>query len=141
MKYSPQESSRGSGTEAPMHITGGGSYVRYADDFVLMARNKELLEKAVKPISRFLEQCLLLSLHPNKVSIQTISSGVDFLGWVHFPKHRVLRTTTKRRMHRRIHENPQPETLASYLGLMKHGNTERLKAEIINNNGLWRRTM
>lgn len=108
-------------------------YVRYADDFVLMACNKELLEKAVRPIATFLEYCLLLSLHPNKVSIQTISSGVDFLGWVHFPKHRVLRTTTKRRMHRRIRENPEPETLASYLSLMKHGNTERLRAEVLNN--------
>ena len=30
-----------------------------------------------------------------KVSIGTLASGVDFLGWAHFPDHRVIRTATK----------------------------------------------
>jgi len=107
-------------------------YIRYADDFVLMAGNKELLERAVIPVSRFLEQCLQLSLHPDKISIETSASGVDFLGWVHFPKHQVLRTVTKRRMQKRIQQNPEPETLASYLGLISHGDTEQLRQEALN---------
>ena len=107
-------------------------YIRYADDFVLMARNKELLKKAVVPVSGFLGQCLQLSLHPHKVSIQTASSGVDFLGWVHFPRHQVLRTATRKRMQKRIKDNPEPETLASYIGLIGHGNTERLRQKILN---------
>jgi hypothetical protein len=36
------------------------------------------------------------------VFIKTISSGVDFFGWVHFPDHRVFRCATKRRIMRRI---------------------------------------
>jgi len=66
-------------------------------------------------------------MHPNKVFIKTIFSGVDFLGWVHFPKHRVLRTSTKKRMFRNLENNQKPEVLASYLGMLSHGNGYKLK--------------
>ena len=46
------------------------------------------------------------------------------------PYHRVLRTTTKRRMFRRITESSTPETLNSYLGLLGHGDTYKLKKQI-----------
>jgi len=67
----------------------------------------------------------------NKIYIKTIASGVDLLGWIHFPDHRILRTSTKRRTLKRIKENNKPETRASYLGLLKHGNTYKLKNKII----------
>jgi hypothetical protein len=57
---------------------------------------------------------LKLHLHPDKVFIKTLASGVDFLGWVHFPTHRVLRTTARRRMMARIIEHGTPETVQSY---------------------------
>jgi len=79
----------------------------------------------------FLEERLKLNLHPDKVFIKTLSSGVDFLGWVHFPDHRVLRTITKRQMFKRINKNPKPETINSYLGLLKHGNTQKLRSKLI----------
>ena len=63
---------------------------------------------------------LHLELHPDKVSISTLVLGVDFLGWVHFPDHCILRTSTKRRMFRRIKEVKGKEgTVISYLGLFK----------------------
>ena len=65
-----------------------------------------------------------------KVFIKTIASGVDFLGWVHFSDHRVLRTATKRRMLRRIANHPTQETLASYRGFLSHGNTSKLQKEL-----------
>jgi len=74
---------------------------------------------------------LKLTIHPNKIYLKTLASGVDFLGWVHFPYHRVLRTSTKRRMFGRISANRKEETLNSYLGLLGHGNTHLLKKEII----------
>ena len=80
----------------------------------------------------FLEIKLKLKLHPGKVFIKTIYSSVDFLGWVHFSRHRVLRTTTKRRMFKNIRENPKEETIASYLGLLKHGNSFKLQEKIKN---------
>jgi retron-type reverse transcriptase len=77
-------------------------YVRYADDFVIFSNDKQYPENILPKISEFLENNLKLYLHPNKVSIETIASGVDFLGWIHFPKHRVLRTSTKKRMFRNL---------------------------------------
>ena len=74
----------------------------------------------------FLRERLALELHPDKVSIATLASGVDFLGWVHFLDHRVLRTSTKRRMFRALAGDPKPGTIVSYRGMLRHGNTYRL---------------
>ncbi|MEK7172760.1 MAG: reverse transcriptase/maturase family protein, partial [Patescibacteria group bacterium] len=105
-------------------------YIRYADDFVLLSDNKKWLEHQILSSQDFLYEKLRLILHPDKILIKTLASGVDFLGWVHFPDHRVLRTATKRRMVKRIKENPVPETLNSYLGLLKHGKTYKLQETI-----------
>ena len=102
-------------------------YIRYADDFVILHQDREYLQHVLPNISGFLSEQLKLSLHPDKVSIKTLASGVDFLGWVHFPNHRVLRTATKKRMLRRVAENSSPETLDSYLGLLNHGNGYKLQ--------------
>ena len=102
-------------------------YIRYADDFVLLPDNKEDLKSVLPKINDYLENNLKLSLHPDKVFIKALSSGVDFLGWVHFPAHRVLRTVTKRRMLRALAKNHKVETTQSYMGMLKHGNTYKLK--------------
>ncbi len=104
------------------HVLHVPYYVRYADDFVLLSRNRRYLEQLLPIIENFLERELHLRLHPDKIELRTVASGVDFLGWVHFPHHRVLRTTTKRRMIRATGEGASEETVASYRGLLKHGN-------------------
>jgi RNA-directed DNA polymerase len=101
-------------------------YIRYADDFVILASNKNHLCNLLQHIILNLRDNLKLTLHPNKIHIKTFSSGIDFLGWVNFPTHRVLRTTTKRRMVKRLKTNPKEETIQSYLGLLKHGDTYNL---------------
>ncbi len=106
-------------------------YIRYADDFVILSDSKIYLENLISPIKYFLHSRLRLKLHPDKVFIKTLVSGLDFLGWIYFPDHRVLRTTTKRRMFRRLKESSTPETLNSYLGLIKHGNTRKIKKKIL----------
>jgi hypothetical protein len=113
-------------------------YIRYADDFVLLSDNRWWLRQQLVPIQNFLEGCLRLSLHPRKVSIETISSGVDFLGWVHFPHHQVFRTTTKRRMMQKLNNDTNAAALQSYLGLMQHGDTYDLRREVLSEFGLWR---
>ena len=106
-------------------------YIRYADDFVLLSESKEWLQKQIDPIQQFLKEKLALELHPDKVFIKTLASGVDFLGWVNFPDHRILRTRTKQRMIKRMRENLAPETLQSYLGLLRHGNTQKIRSEVV----------
>ena len=101
-------------------------YIRYADDFVILSQDKQWLLDMLSQIRDFLWDELHLQLHPNKVSIHTLASGIDFLGWVHFLDHRVLRTATKRRMFKKLKQNKTKETLASYQGLLSHGNTHCL---------------
>lgn len=107
-------------------------YLRYADDFVLLSDNRWWLEKQLLLVNRLLTERLKLTLHPDKISIQTIASGVDFLGWVNFPDHRVLRIATKNRMCRNIKmKDGKEETVQSYLGLISHGNIWKLKQQIL----------
>ena len=114
------------------HTLKAKHYVRYADDFVFLSPDRAWLESLLQSISSFLGNHLALTLHPNKVSIRTFASGVDFLGWVHFPDHRVLRTTTKRRMFRIIEQKDgKEEVVQSYLGLLSHGNTRKLRREVM----------
>ncbi len=105
-------------------------YIRYADDFVIMSRDKEYLENILKEIEKFLYEKLKLQLHPDKVFIKILYSGMDFLGWVHFPKHKVLRTVTKKRMFKKLKDNTKEEVVQSYLGLLSHGNTYELREVI-----------
>ncbi len=55
--------------------------IRYADDFVVTGRTKELLEKEVMPIveTHLKERGLELSLEKTKIT--PIETGFDFLGW------------------------------------------------------------
>jgi len=106
-------------------------YIRYVDDFIILSDNKNYLKAKIPIIQNFLNNELKLTLHPNKVFIKTLYSGVDFLGWVNFIDHRVLRTKTKNRMLKRIKQNLNLETINSYLGLLRHGNANKLKNKII----------
>jgi len=105
-------------------------YIRYTDDFVFLNSDKIALTKILLYIEVFLQKRLLLELHPKKVSICTFASGVDFLGWVHFPHHRVLRAVTKRRIIKRLEDLELSESsIQSYLGLLSHGNAYKIKQE------------
>lgn len=101
-------------------------YIRYCDDFVIFAQDKCYLENLIPIIQNYLQNVLGLTLHKDKVFVKNIYSGVDYLGWVNFKDHRVLRKVTKNRMLKNIEKNSSPEIKASYLGLLKHGNTWRI---------------
>ena len=105
-------------------------YIRYADDFVIFSQNRNFLLELVSKINIFMLENLKLNLNPNKIFIKTLYSGIDFLGWVHFSTHRILRTTTKSRMFRNLEKRFSQETLSSYLGMLSHGNTYKLSLKI-----------
>ncbi len=112
-------------------------YIRYADDFIFLSDGKEKLVKYLLLADGFLKDELKLELHKKKIQIKTLASGVDFLGWINFPYHHVLRAKTKRRMLKRLRKNAFRESLASYLGLLKYGNTYRLKRQVLSNYWFW----
>ena len=112
-------------------------YIRYADDFVFLSEDRDWLGSIIPHVRQFLADRLNLTLHPNKIFLKTVASGVDFLGWVHFFDHRVLRTATKRRMFRRIRDHPTDETVQSYIGLLRHGNAAQLREQVLIQQWLW----
>jgi len=65
--------------------------------------------------------------------IKTMSSGVDFLGWINFPSYKVLHQATKKRTFRKLKENNyKEESLNSYLGMISRRNAKKINNTIIN---------
>ena len=54
--------------------------VRYADDFIVTGKGKEILENTVLPVIRQFLECRGLQLSQEKTFITSIHSGFDFLG-------------------------------------------------------------
>ena len=119
-------------------------YIRYCDDFVVFGESREFLEKLIPQISRFLKEELKLFLHSNKISIRKHHQGVDFLGYISFPHHRLLRTKTKRRMFKKIEQRVKElkrgeisdksfnQSIQSYLGILKHCDSHKLRQKLKN---------
>lgn len=98
------------------HHLGIRWYLRYCDDFILIAPDKAYLATLIEPIAYFLALQLRLELHPNKVTIRPWPQGIDFLGFVSTPHATLIRTKTKRRMLAKVGER----NLSSYLGICSH---------------------
>lgn len=119
-------------------------YLRYADDFVILSRDYDYLCSLIPKARSFLSDTLKLELHPNKIIIRKWNQGIDFLGYVVFPHHIILRTKTRKRMLRNIRRDLQlaekelleksefKQSVNSYLGLLKHCRSIRLQKEVTN---------
>lgn len=124
-------------------------YLRYADDFVLLNKNREELVKQKENIRQFLEEKLNLSLHPNKVYLRKLSWGIDFVGYIARPHHQLLRSNTQRRVFRKVREKVDQyrtggvsqfslqQSLQSYLGVLKHSSSYKLKKILENQIWFW----
>jgi len=77
-------------------------YVRYVDDFIILHKSKEQLEKWKKEIDCFLREKLRLELHPQKSRVIYLSRGVDFVGFRNFYHFKLLRKRNVRKMKNKI---------------------------------------
>lgn len=119
-------------------------FIRYTDDFVIVSQNKHYLLSLLPKIRLFLSKTLHLNLHPHKISIRTFSQGIDFLGLVVLPHHRMLRTKTKRRMLTKLCLKAEEcrddeakmtslqQSLQSYLGVLSHADAYCLSQDLKN---------
>lgn len=131
------------------HTLGIKNYVRYTDDFVIVTDNKPVIADLLPRISEFLQIRLKLTLHPKKIKLYAAHQGVDFLGYVGFPKYRLLRTKTKRRMIKKLEKraerlrlgkgnsNSFKQSLQSYLGVLSHADAYDLGEELKNQFGIF----
>jgi retron-type reverse transcriptase len=125
------------------------NYARYTDDFVIVARDKEYLEAMKIAIDDFLKTKLKLELHPDKVIIRKFGQGLDFLGYVVKERCLLLRTKTKRRILKKMKSGSEKyqaglldkadleRSLQSYLGVLSHAKTRRLREKLINDFWFW----
>lgn len=86
-------------------------YLRYMDDFVILGENKADLTKTLATIRAFLTDSLKLTLHPRKVRLFPTYLGVDFVGYVVFADHILLRPKNVRRFTKKLRK--QQKSLAS----------------------------
>jgi len=116
-------------------------YLRYTDDFLILSESRGYLVNILPKIINFLEENLLLRIHEEKTKIRKTSQGIDFLGYVVFQKHRLVRTKTKRRIMRKfgnkireykqglIFKNSLTQSLQSYLGFLSHSESFRIEED------------
>jgi retron-type reverse transcriptase len=130
-------------------------YLRYCDDFVLLAEDSARLESWEREIEAFLAEKLKLALNQRQRKIAPVSNGIDFLGYVVRPEYLLARRRVVGNMREKLahFENLLVERrqghlryaydehlvqalqscLASYLGHLKHANAFNLIESI------WRR--
>lgn len=126
-------------------LVGEGRYFRYVDDFVIIHPDKSFLSSIIKKIALFLNAELKLQLHPHKIYLQHCSKGLQFLGSVIKADRRYIGNRTKGNMYKEIQilnkqliaSDMQSELLNkficimnSYMGLIKHCNSYRLRRKI-----------
>jgi retron-type reverse transcriptase len=98
-------------------------YVRYMDDFLLFHESPRVLVVWKADIQKFLADRLLLTLHRKRNGIQPVDR-VDFLGYVLFPHHTLLRKSSVMRITQKMKRgNYSLDSVATWNGYMKHANT------------------
>ncbi|MDO8505729.1 MAG: RNA-directed DNA polymerase [bacterium] len=107
-------------------------YIRYTDDFVILDENPVALASLLPIMRAFLQEQLALELHPRKIELRKLRQGIDFLGYVVLPHYRVLRTSTKRRMWKKLlpWDGFSFDSVESYLGMFKHCNGHKISKEM-----------
>lgn len=97
-------------------------YIRYVDDFLILHDSPQWLNAAKWEIEEFLRDKLHARINPSKTILQPVERGVDFVGQVVRPWHRVTRKRTVNEAMRRVKEVPAAdlhETANSYYGLLR----------------------
>jgi hypothetical protein len=124
-------------------------YGRYVDDFFIVSKDKEFLRKIIPQIKKYLQKELNLTIHPNKIYLQHFSKGVDFLGSYLKPYRIYVKNKIKTNFNQVINDWNEKSLekdfnfskgeildfitkTNSYLGLMSHFKTKRLRQKMVN---------
>ncbi|HBH36947.1 MAG TPA: reverse transcriptase [Curvibacter sp.] len=87
-------------------------YVRYVDDFILLHQSPQWLNQARVQIEQQLAS-LHLQLNPRKTILQPVARGIDFVGHLLKPHHRITRRRTVRMAMARLQDMPREDLHAS----------------------------
>lgn len=116
-------------------------YLRFCDDLMIVKPNPDFTF-SISQIGKFLAGKLLLKIKTAKLKVRKLPWGFDYLGYVVLPHHLILRPKTRKRMLGNIEKRRQwvdreliteekfAETLNSYLGLLKHCDSNKLEISL-----------
>ena len=125
-------------------------YGRYVDDFIIVHKDKDYLTKLIPIINFYLKENLKLTLHPKKIYLQHYTKWVLFL-WAFIKPHRkyirkrsiwyfcnkinLLNNRVKNNNYKLDYSLKHDfiAILNSYLGMMKHYKTYKLRKKILLN--------
>lgn len=116
-------------------------YMRYNDDMLILGDDKAHLHEVKDKLERFLNEELKLNLN-SKTSIRPIRCGIDFIGYRTWATHRKLRKSSAKKLKRGLKwlqsqyaagavtfDQIRPN-LMSYMGVLQHFNSYRLRKKI-----------
>jgi len=106
-------------------------YYRYADDIVILHSSKDYLHGLLSKIRIYLNVNLKLDVKGNYQVFPVASRGIDFLGYVHYHTHTMLRKSIKKRFARKVKKDASKLSIASYLGWAKHANCKNLIKKLL----------
>jgi len=102
------------------HQIKPNAYLRYGDDFILFAYDKNKLIQFAHQSEIFLKQELNLNLHPTNNIIKSVKSGIKMLGVVIFPDGRKLKPRNIKHIKSRLSNT----NASSYHGLIKQNHSK-----------------
>ena len=117
-------------------------YVRYVDDFIILAKNKKTLRQLAEKIRTFLYNELYLTLHPKKRRIFPSHLGIDFLGYLIFRDHIRLRASNVKVFRKKlikfkklystgkISQQKIQKSITSWIAHAEHADTYNLRKAI-----------
>lgn len=111
-------------------------YFRYADDIVILSSNKPHLHQLLFDIKQYLNDNLKLQIKENYQVFPVAKRGIDFVGYVHYHTHTLLRKSIKKRFAKALSKNKNQATIAAYTGWTKHANTNNLIKKLLPNDSI-----
>ncbi len=117
-------------------------YIRYVDDFVILHKDKKVLEEFKIKIEKYLKN-LKLELHPDKSGIYPLRNGITFLGYRIFYYYKLLRKRNINSFLNKLKENIRlyregmidkkklDGFLQGWFGYSKFANTYNFRKKII----------
>ncbi|MBY0317003.1 MAG: RNA-directed DNA polymerase [Bdellovibrionales bacterium] len=126
------------------HILRARYYYRYVDDIVILDPSSDRLNRWLDCLQEYLMDRLKLEFHPFKKRIGLIHQGIDFVGYVHKPSRRYIRTRTLNKMKSRVSQwrkrsdlfdedvlDELRSSMNSYLGIAKWGASYKIRRKIM----------
>lgn len=123
-------------------VLGIKRYIRYMDDIIILDNDKERLKEYGRRMTQFLEERLHLNFN-NKTALRPVRVGCEFVGYVIYNDHVILRKSTTLRMKRTLRKTRQDyhdnlitfkeanATMQSYLAMLSHVDCKKIKEKLL----------